>query len=105
MQRTSHYLWEPLTMNWTTPGVLETITGTHIALWLIAYAAWRFLTTPHRARRAGVVRATTAAVAVPACRPASPAVRCWARRAAMLDRLHDERALRHVTRRRLQRAA
>lgn len=91
-------------MDWTTSAALETITGTHIALWLFAYAAWRLLTAPHRARHARIACATTAPAA-PVCRPSSFAAGRWARRAAMLDRLHDDRAARHVTRRRLQRAA
>lgn len=57
-------------MDWTTPHFLQTLTGYHVALWLAAYAAWRYLTAaPRRAARSAAPPVSQARV----CRP-TPAV-------------------------------
>lgn len=39
-------------MDWHSADALMTINGLHITLWVLAYCAWRYLTSPRWAQRA-----------------------------------------------------
>ena len=99
-------------MDWTAQQLYATISGWHIALWLLAYCAWRFLMSSRA--EAGVQSAANDVDAVSGAgearrRNRKPvaygATGRWAHRSEMLVKMGWAPARRAPSRRRARRAA
>ena len=93
-------------MHWATENAFVTITGVDIALWLLAYAAWRYLTGASWKRKPDVAsEGAPMSATVPGLSSYRTPGERWARRASIIEKVRRPATRKATARRRLKRAA